>query len=458
MEVAPKKTRDEPKEKRLEGWMMAKIVARMVKMKAGNLGGIQRHNQRETDNHSNEDIDTERSYLNYDLVNESPVKYNEHIREIIDSQKVSNRAVRKDAVLVDEWIITSEKSFFEGINQREFFQSAVDYFSDRCGSQNIAYATVHLDETTPHMHLGIVPMTEGRLSSKAVFNRQSLKEIQEELPIYLLNQGFDIERGLRGSERQHLSVPEYKEVQEKVAELNERLPAFRERAEKLVQKENHLAEKVRTLDEMANDALETLEVARGEGDYAYEWTDKNINSIFTEKKSLLGKPFHVVRHEDFLELKNKAASLYTDKGLNNKLRKKVQSLQIENNNLRAETDTKVAEAVKEIRRENTELRRENKDLKIELQQTEEDVSLIVQKSEQFLKYELGEPDETVQTFKAFLGKGKSLNFTWEFLKPVSEKISLMADRAYKRISEKVAIPKAVRFVQRVVERGRGMER
>ncbi|SEU02921.1 Plasmid recombination enzyme, partial [Enterococcus malodoratus] len=310
--------------------MMAKIVARMVKMKAGNLGGIQRHNQRETDNHSNEDIDTERSYLNYDLVNESPVKYNEHIREIIDSQKVSNRAVRKDAVLVDEWIITSEKSFFEGINQREFFQSAVDYFSDRCGSQNIAYATVHLDETTPHMHLGIVPMTEGRLSSKAVFNRQSLKEIQEELPIYLLNQGFDIERGLRGSERQHLSVPEYKEVQEKVAELNERLPAFRERAEKLVQKENHLAEKVRTLDEMANDALETLEVARGEGDYAYEWTDKNINSIFTEKKSLLGKPFHVVRHEDFLELKNKAASLYTDKGLNNKLRKKVQSLQIEN--------------------------------------------------------------------------------------------------------------------------------
>lgn len=44
---------------------MKKIVARMLKMKAGNLGGIQRHNQRETDNHSNEDIDTERSHLNY---------------------------------------------------------------------------------------------------------------------------------------------------------------------------------------------------------------------------------------------------------------------------------------------------------------------------------------------------------------------------------------------------------
>lgn len=28
----------------------------------------------------------------------------------------------------------------------------------RYGKQNIAYATVHMDEKTPHMHLGVVPM------------------------------------------------------------------------------------------------------------------------------------------------------------------------------------------------------------------------------------------------------------------------------------------------------------
>ena len=48
---------------------MSKIVARMEKMKDGNLSGIQRHNQRETNNHSNPDIDIEKSHLNYDLVN-----------------------------------------------------------------------------------------------------------------------------------------------------------------------------------------------------------------------------------------------------------------------------------------------------------------------------------------------------------------------------------------------------
>ncbi|GHN32794.1 hypothetical protein ME790_18650 [Lactobacillus delbrueckii] len=48
--------------------MMGYLVARMQKMKAGNLVDMGNHNQRLTDNHSNKDIDTERSYLNYDLV------------------------------------------------------------------------------------------------------------------------------------------------------------------------------------------------------------------------------------------------------------------------------------------------------------------------------------------------------------------------------------------------------
>lgn len=200
---------------------MAKIVARMAKMKAGNLGGIQRHNQRETENHSNKDIDVGRSYLNYDLVNEKPVNYRERVHEIIDRQRSSTRAIRKDAVLVDEWIITSDTGFFEMADQKMFFEDSVAYFSQRCGAQNIAYATVHLDETTPHMHLGVVPMHEGRLSSKQVFSRQALQEIQEEFPKYLQDRGHAIERGSKGSERKHLTVPEYKQTKREVAKLEQ---------------------------------------------------------------------------------------------------------------------------------------------------------------------------------------------------------------------------------------------
>lgn len=207
----------------------------MEKMKAGNLGGIQRHNQRETENHSNKDIDIERSHLNYDLVNSEGVNYQKKIHGIINEQRVSTRAIRKDAVLVDEWIITSDKLFFESIgDSKKFFEDSFAYFSERCGAQNMAYATVHLDETTPHMHLGIVPVQEGCLSSKQVFSRQTLREIQDELPNYLQERGHDLERGIKGSQQKHLTVQEYKENQNKIAEYKGILTGLEARKEDLL--------------------------------------------------------------------------------------------------------------------------------------------------------------------------------------------------------------------------------
>ena len=178
------------------------IVARMQKMKTGNLTGSQKHNQREFKNHSNLDIDSERENLNYDLVNDEHIKYQDKVKEIIDTQRESTRAIRKDAVLVNEWIVTSNQKFFEDMDDKEvrkFFETSLEYFSDKFGSQNMAYAQVHLDETTPHMHLGIVPMSEGKLSSKTVFDRQTLRDIQDELPKLLKEKGFKIERGIENS-------------------------------------------------------------------------------------------------------------------------------------------------------------------------------------------------------------------------------------------------------------------
>ena len=45
---------------------MSYAVARMQKMKSGNLGGAYRHNERIFENHSNKDIDPEKTHLNYE--------------------------------------------------------------------------------------------------------------------------------------------------------------------------------------------------------------------------------------------------------------------------------------------------------------------------------------------------------------------------------------------------------
>ena len=88
---------------------MSMVVARMQKMKAPNLIGLGNHNKRKTDNHSNKEIDVSRSNLNYDLVNRT-YNYKTDIEKYINENKSSARAVRKDAVLVNEWIISSDSA------------------------------------------------------------------------------------------------------------------------------------------------------------------------------------------------------------------------------------------------------------------------------------------------------------------------------------------------------------
>lgn len=201
---------------------MSMIVARMQKMKSGNLVGIGNHNQRKTENHTNKEIDPSLSKLNYDLVNRTE-NYKRDIEKFINENKSTKRAVRKDAVLINEWIISSDSKFFKDLTQQEtknFFASAKDYFAENFGDENIRYSIVHLDESTPHMHMGIVPFDkDNKLSAKRIFNREALRNIQEELPKYLQEQGFEIERGLEGSDRKNLTVPEFKEMKQEQKEI-----------------------------------------------------------------------------------------------------------------------------------------------------------------------------------------------------------------------------------------------
>ena len=202
---------------------MSFVVARMQKLKANNLVGLGNHDQRKTSNHSNQDIDVSRSHLNYDLVAGRTNNFKTDIEAYINENKASKRAVRKDAVLVNEWILTSDKDFFEQLDEadtRKYFETAKQYFADNYGDENIRYAVVHMDEKTPHMHMGIVPFDDDKkLSAKRIFNREALQCIQDELPQYLKAHGFDVERGNKNKERKNLSVPEYKAMREDLKKI-----------------------------------------------------------------------------------------------------------------------------------------------------------------------------------------------------------------------------------------------
>ena len=187
-------------------------VVHMMKIKSGAVGGIQSHNNREHEPKTNPDVDMSRSEDNYDLI---PCdNYKRSIKEKLSNLVESSRAVRKDAVVVCNFIVTSDNETMDALGtdrQREFFQDSVKWFSDRYGVDRVLNATVHMDETTPHLHIGVMPITQdGRLSAKAIFTKTEMKAIQTEFARDV-GEKYGLERGVEGSERTHLSEARFKE-------------------------------------------------------------------------------------------------------------------------------------------------------------------------------------------------------------------------------------------------------
>ena len=192
---------------------MSYLVCHFGKYKSGNVFGLQKHNQRENENYSNKDIDKARIALNYDLINQGNINYSKKIKTIIEANRASQRAIRKDATVYCECIVSSDSSFFERLTedkQKKFFEVALDYLKDKIGAEFFVSANVHFDETTPHMHVGFVPIIENSLSAKKLIDRKFLREVQDQLPSYLKSHGFEIERGIEGSKRKHKDTKELK--------------------------------------------------------------------------------------------------------------------------------------------------------------------------------------------------------------------------------------------------------
>lgn len=227
---------------------MSKCVVHMKKMKMSAMGGIQSHNQREHESSKNKEIDYSKSEQNYDVLLDERINYQRAIKERIAELNLK-RAVRSDAVVYSSFIVSSDRGFFYNLgyhehirksnesesvaigltpitdfdycdeeykNQciadgsRRFFENATKFFCDRYGRENVINATVHMDEHTPHMHIGIVPITpDGRLSAKQLFTKQSLRELQTDFA-ETVGKEFGLERGTEGSKAKHLDEVTYK--------------------------------------------------------------------------------------------------------------------------------------------------------------------------------------------------------------------------------------------------------
>lgn len=243
-------------------------MAHVEKFQAAALGRMCGHYERRAEidhGYKRENIDNERSWLNYNLGPQRPESQVEFINDRIDSLNLKRRP-RKDAVRMCDCVITMPKSF-DPSRQREFFNAAYAFLSQRYGEENVVSAWVHRDEAMPHMHFAWVPVTQdGRLSAKTVVNRLNLKTLHPDMQVAMETAlGCKVEILLdpeKAGEKQlsSLSQPEYVAAKAELARIENEIAAAGERLECVQQREQ--AARARS-EELVREAYASVDECKG---------------------------------------------------------------------------------------------------------------------------------------------------------------------------------------------------
>ena len=203
---------------------MSYAIIRNTNYKKSNLAGIYRHNERKNTNYSNKEINKQNSRLNYSI--KKPYStYEKMFKDIKEKYKLKGM-IKKVSNVMCEFIITSDKDFFNSIGEEEtkrYFQTAYKFVSNynNLGEDFIVSAKVHMDESTPHMHIVFIPVVHkkdknGNEISKIACSefwkgKDSYKKLQDNFYSYITKAGFNLERGNK-EENEHIPIEKLKKI------------------------------------------------------------------------------------------------------------------------------------------------------------------------------------------------------------------------------------------------------
>ncbi|MEB8962854.1 MobV family relaxase [Bacillus cereus] len=365
-------------------------IIHMQKFQISDVQGIQKHNQRQGKSKSNLDIDYSKSEQNYDLLNQQKIRYESTIKQEI-SERVK-RKPRANSVVLSEFVVTASPDYMHSLSleeQKRYFESSLDFIQKRYGKQNTLYAMVHMDEATPHMHIGVMPITEdNRLSAKDMFTRKELISLQQDFPLEMREKGFDVDRG-EGSEKKHLSPQAFKEKQDleveveqlsnvkthlktKVVETHNQL----QQTTNYIEKQNETLQKIQqqflSLDKKIKEKKQEFETFRNQipdkpvsMSYLREETKTEVTTKLFGKPEITEKKTGniVVTREQWRDMKKKVDAAVIIKSDYERLQKT--DLVKENKELHSAVD-EICDSLKESQKRNVGLQKENKQLSTEI--------------------------------------------------------------------------------------------
>ncbi|MBC6613371.1 plasmid recombination protein [Hymenobacter sp. BT507] len=166
-------------------------------------------------------------HLNQELVNHSQRSYWDLATERIAQLQLPR--LRKDAVRAVEVLLTASEERFTkdpttgqraDIRDSSWVKDNLDFLQKRYGSENVIGCMLHQDESTPHLHALVVPITQQqrvhkgekvgvavRLSARDLFNPVALRQLQTDYAQAMAPYG--LQRGVMYSTARHEDVRRY---------------------------------------------------------------------------------------------------------------------------------------------------------------------------------------------------------------------------------------------------------
>lgn len=196
-------------------------VMNIQKRKRNDVSGIQKEATRTATEYNN------RVQPGMGIFNVNLIQSNNWMQDIQAEIDQAGAKTRSNSVVALDAIYTASGEFFKGKSNEEndqFFRDCLQFHQRKFG--HVISAVIHYDETTPHLHILSVPLTQdGRLSAREIIgNRANLSRMQTEF-FEQVGKEHGLERGIQmdGQEKKKRITAQEHKLREVTAEKQKQL-------------------------------------------------------------------------------------------------------------------------------------------------------------------------------------------------------------------------------------------
>lgn len=102
----------------------------------------------------------------YETRDKTPdIHFNDVFKRHIKEKCKPDFKVRKNAIYAIELMLTASSKRPANFDEAGWTRDSLKWVEDKFGKDNIVFAVLHRDETTPHIHVQIIPIVDGKLNA-----------------------------------------------------------------------------------------------------------------------------------------------------------------------------------------------------------------------------------------------------------------------------------------------------